>query len=67
MGFAVNLEFKLSQHLKDELLMCGILKYLDCGCIYKHSNSLNLKVRKFDGGGASPVGLKPTWVRVTQT
>ena len=46
-GEAVNLLYQLTQHTREEQLMCSILKYLDCGGIYKNRTWLDIKVTKY--------------------
>lgn len=48
-GFQVYLTFILTQHLRVELLMGSLIKYLDCGNIIRRSNedALDFKVTKF--------------------
>ena len=46
-GEAVNLVYQLTQHTRDEQLMRSILKYLDCGGIYKNRTWFDLKVTKY--------------------
>ena len=48
LGFAVKLEFILTQHWRDEQLMTSLINYLNCGRVYKNkSGSMNFKVTKF--------------------
>jgi Iap family predicted aminopeptidase len=47
LGFQVQLEFKLSQHSRDEQLMKSLIKYLNCGNVYRHQDLSNLRVVKF--------------------
>lgn len=44
----VKLQFTLSQHSRDEQLMRSLIKYLDCGDVYKDKDrdSLNFRVVK---------------------
>ena len=46
-GFQVILVFQLTQHVKDELIMRTLMKYIDCGNLYKNREIFDLKVRKF--------------------
>nr|ATI20344.1 cytochrome c oxidase subunit 3 [Juglanconis sp.] len=49
-GFSVSLEFSVSQHVRDELLLSKFAEYLECGKISKASarpNSVTFVVRKF--------------------
>ena len=52
LGFQVQLEFKLTQHVRDEQLMNSLIKFLDCGKLDKdktgNRNWLDFKVTKFD-------------------
>ena len=47
-GFQVRLEFVLTQHSRDEQLMKSLIKYYDCGNIYKKGEAFDLKVTKID-------------------
>ena len=42
-GFKVILIFQLTQHVKDELLMRTLMKYIDCGNLYKNREIFDLK------------------------
>lgn len=44
----VQLEFKLIQHSKDELLMRSLLNYLKCGKIYNYRESVSFIVTKYE-------------------
>ena len=44
----VILKFQLTQHSRDEQLMESLIKYLDCGNIYKIRNAFDFQVTKFD-------------------
>ena len=44
--YAVHLEFKLTQHYQDEVLMKSFKIYFDCGRIYKYRDTFNFKVTK---------------------
>ena len=46
-GYSVNLRIMISQHARDELLLCSLINYINCGKLYKNNNSFNLTVRKF--------------------
>ena len=46
-GEAVNLLYQLTQHTREEQLMCSILKNLDCGGISKNRTWLDIKVTKY--------------------
>ena len=46
-GFQVQLEFQLTQHVRDEQLMRSLIKYLDCGNIYQKEQVFDFRVRKF--------------------
>ena len=43
-GYVVHLEFQLTQHKRDEVLMKSFKIYFDCGRIYKDRDSFNFKV-----------------------
>uniref|UniRef100_UPI0030E4DDAC LAGLIDADG endonuclease n=1 Tax=Daedaleopsis nitida TaxID=1140402 RepID=UPI0030E4DDAC len=46
-GYSVNLRIMISQHARDELLLCSLINYFNCGKLYKNNNCFNLTVRKF--------------------
>jgi LAGLIDADG endonuclease len=37
----------ISQHARDELLLCSLINYFNCGKLYKNNNCFNLTIRKF--------------------
>ena len=39
--------FKLGQHARDEQLMGSLIKYLDCGSLYKNKEAFEYRVAKF--------------------
>lgn len=50
-GFSVSIEFSVSQHVRDELLLSKFAEYLDCGNISKTTarpDSITFIVRKFN-------------------
>lgn len=47
-GFAVFLRFKITQHLRDKLLMISLIKYFNCGKVYQNRNAVDYRVEKFD-------------------
>ena len=50
-GFSVSIEFSVSQHVRDELLLSKFSEYLDCGNISKTTarpDSITFIVRKFN-------------------
>jgi len=48
LGFLVELVFQINQHTRDKLLILNLIKYLNCGVVYKHSeNAVVFKVTKF--------------------
>ena len=47
-GWKVRLDFIIIQHTRDEQLMRIIIKYLDCGNIYKKRDTLHYTVYKFN-------------------
>lgn len=48
LGFAVKLVFIITQHCREEQLMTSLIKYFNCGHVYKNnSDILDLKVTKF--------------------
>lgn len=48
-GYQVQLRFQITQHLRDKKLMENLIKYLDCGNFYIHSNTeaIDIIVQKF--------------------
>lgn len=46
-GFAVHLEFQLTQHNRDLNLMSSLIKFLDCGNIYPDREFIIFRVSKF--------------------
>ena len=48
LGEAVQLVFKLTQHIRDEELMKSLIECLDCGNIYIDRNAFDFKVTKLD-------------------
>ena len=46
-GNSVNLRVMISQHARDELLLCSLINYFNCGKLYKNNNCFNLTIRKF--------------------
>ena len=46
-GYAVRLVFQLNQHSRDEILMRSLIKYFECGGVYKDSNSYAFRVTRF--------------------
>ena len=46
-GETVQLKFILVQHQRDEELMISIIKYLDCGTIYKREKAIYIRVTNF--------------------
>ena len=47
-GFQVFLRFIITQHARDEQIMRSLVKYLDCGNIYKNGNAFDFRVTKTD-------------------
>lgn len=49
-GYQVRLRFRISQHIRDHMLMQSLTEYLNCGIIevYPKSNAVNFSVFKFD-------------------
>lgn len=47
LGMAVKLVFQLTQHNRDEQLMRSLIKYFDCGNIYKDREAFKYQVEKF--------------------
>ena len=45
-GWRVELEFQITQHIRDEHLVKSLIQYLDCGIIYNHRNTCVYKVTK---------------------
>ena len=48
LGFQVELVFKLTQHIRGEILMKNILNYLECGNIYIYRKAIDFQVTKFN-------------------
>jgi hypothetical protein len=49
-GVNLSMEFSISQHVRDELLLTKFIEYLGCGTVYKFStrpNSVSFTVSKF--------------------
>jgi len=46
-GYSVNLRVMISQHARDEFLLCSLINYFNCGKLYKNNNCFNLTIRKF--------------------
>lgn len=46
LGFGVGLEFQLTQHVRDVKLMESLIKYFDCGKIFKDREAIDFKVTK---------------------
>lgn len=46
-GYSVNLKVMISKHARDELLLCSLINYFNCGKLYKNNNCFNLTIRKF--------------------
>jgi hypothetical protein len=46
-GYSVNLRVMISQPARDELLLCSLINYFNCGKLYKNNNCFNLTIRKF--------------------
>ena len=44
---SVQLEFNLTQHCRDELLIKSLIDFLDCGNAYKDKNVYRYRVTKF--------------------
>ena len=47
-GVAVQLIFQLTQHCRDKQLMVSLIKYLDCGNVFKNRETVNLIETKFE-------------------
>jgi|SRR6185369_2487739 hypothetical protein len=47
MGVAVNLIFKLAQHVRDEQLFIGLIDFLGCGKIYLEREAVYIRVTKY--------------------
>jgi hypothetical protein len=47
--YSVNLRVLISQHARDELLLCSLINYFNCGKLSKNNNCFNLTltIRKF--------------------
>lgn len=47
-GYNIQLILKITQHVRDELLMRSLIEYFDCGNVYKDKDSTaNFRVQKF--------------------
>ena len=47
LGFLVELVFQINQHIRDKELILNLVKYLNCGVVYKHSdNAVVFRVSK---------------------
>jgi hypothetical protein len=44
----VQLEFVITQHVRDEQLMKNQIELLNCGILYRYGGTIRLKVTKFD-------------------
>ena len=47
-GEAVHLDFRLTQHERDKILMKSFIKYLNCGTVNKNRDVCVFRVTKFD-------------------
>ena len=45
-GYQIQLIYKVTQHIRDEILMNSWISYFDCGNIYKDRNTVNYRVQK---------------------
>ena len=43
----VQLEFNITQHFRDDLLIKSLIEYLNCGKAYNNNNASNYRVTKF--------------------
>ena len=46
-GVNVQLEFNITQHSRDNLLIKSLAEYLNCGKVYKNNNVSSYRVSKF--------------------
>lgn len=46
-GYQIQLIYKLTQHIRDEILMKSLISYFDCGNVYLEIYSANYRVQKF--------------------
>jgi len=46
-GYIIQLIFKVSQHIRDELIIRSLIEYFDCGNIYKDKDMVTYRVQKF--------------------
>ncbi len=46
-GTQVQLEFNLTQHLRDERLIRSFIEYYGCGSVYKDKETFHYRVSKF--------------------
>ena len=47
LGSKMQLNFKLTQHCRDELLMRSLIEYFNCGNVYLRGDALDFRVAKF--------------------
>ena len=45
-GYAVHLEFQVTQHMRDEQLIRSLIKYFECGNIQKNAENFDFRVIK---------------------
>ena len=45
-GYAVQLEFQVTQHMRDEQLIRSLIKYFECGNIQKNAENFDFRVTK---------------------
>ena len=48
LGEVVKLEFKLTQHERDELLMKNLINLFECGGVFRDRIAFNFRVTKLD-------------------
>ena len=48
LGEAVQLEFQLTQHSRDEQLMRNLVEYLGCGNVYRYKEAVVFKITKIN-------------------
>lgn len=47
LGSHIQLNFKLTQHYRDELLMRSLIEYFNCGKVYLRADAFDFRVTKF--------------------
>lgn len=47
-GTQVQLDFRISQHIRDEKLMINLIEYLGCGKLFKYREAVEFRITKFN-------------------